>query len=83
MIVRLLLLAIVGFLAYTVVNALKRALQRPTAPPPEKTGQGEEMVKDPECGIYVSRGDSISALVQGKRQYFCSEQCKQQHINNQ
>ena len=81
MIVRLLLFAILGYLAYTVFTALKRSLQGPQAPPPEKTSRGEEMLKDPECGTYVARGDAISALVGDERRYFCSEQCKQQHLH--
>jgi len=75
-IVRLLLLAILGFLAYTLVSAVKRALQGPPAPPPEKTARGEEMVQDPECGTFVPRSDALAALVAGERRYFCSERCR-------
>ena len=75
--IRLLLLALLFFLAYTVYNAVVRSLSgRGGAPPPEKTRQGEEMVKDPQCGTYVPRGDALEKTVRGKKYFFCSARCR-------
>jgi YHS domain-containing protein len=79
MLVRLLLIAIFGFLVYTLFSAIKRSLQKPPAPPAEKSARGEEMVQDPHCGTYVPRSDSLSSQIKGKRYYFCSERCRDLH----
>jgi len=82
MLVRLLLWLIVGFLVYTVFQAVKQAILKPPAPPAEKTSRGEEMVQDPECGTYVPRNDAVKTQVNGKTRYFCSTECRdkyQQH----
>ncbi len=76
MLVRLILSLIVGFLVYTVYKALRQALKRPSAPPPEKTSRGEDMVQDPECGTYVPRGDAVPLKLGEKSLYFCSDACR-------
>lgn len=35
-----------------------------------------EMVKDPECGVWVSVDDSISVRKGDKTWYFCSYECR-------
>jgi uncharacterized protein len=73
---RLLLLILLFFLAYTVFTAAVRLLsKKPASPPPEKTPKGEDMVKDPSCGIFLPRGDALEKYVGGKHYYFCSEEC--------
>ena len=79
MIVRLLIWLIVGFLVYTVVQSLKQMLQKPPAPPPEKTARGEDMVRDPACGTYVPRSDATSCQIAGRTEYFCSEACRDKY----
>lgn len=79
MLVRLLLWLIVGFLVYTVVQMVKQALLKPPTPPAEKTAKGEEMTKDPECGIYVPRSDAVAAQVKGTTHYFCSAACRDKY----
>lgn len=75
--IRLLLLALLFFLAYTVYNAIVRSLPgRGGAPSAEKTRRGEEMVQDPQCGTYVPRGDALEKVIRGKRHFFCSRQCR-------
>jgi uncharacterized protein len=79
MLVRLLLWLIVGFLVYTVFQAVKQALLKPPGPPAENTPRGEEMVKDPECGIYVPCNDAIKAHSKGSTHYFCSTDCRDKY----
>ncbi|NOR49423.1 MAG: hypothetical protein GQ530_00120 [Desulfuromonadales bacterium] len=79
MLVRLLLWLIVGFLVYTVFQAIKQAMLKPPAPPPEKTSRGEEMVRDPECGTYVPRSDAVKLQSKGATHYFCSIDCRDKH----
>ena len=79
MLVRLLLWLIVGILVYTVIQAIKQAMLKPPAPPPEKTSRGEEMVRDPECGTYVPRSDAIKVQAKGATHYFCSTECRDKY----
>ena len=79
MLVRALIWLIVGFLAYTVFQVIKQALNRPPAPPSEKTSIGEDMVQDPECGTYVPKSDAIKASAAGKTHYYCSTDCRDKH----
>lgn len=41
-----------------------------------------EMVKDPECGVYVSIDDSISVRDGGKTYYFCSYDCRDKFLKS-
>jgi uncharacterized protein len=79
MLVRLLLWLIVGFLVYTVFQAIKQVMLKPPAPPAEKTSRGEEMVRDPECGTYVPRSDAIKVQAKGATHYFCSTECRDKY----
>ncbi len=76
--IRLLLLAILFFLAYTVYTALIRTLPRgrDASLPREKTRRGEDMVQDPRCGTYIPRSGAVEKTVKGKRYFFCSEECR-------
>ncbi len=76
MFVRLLIWALLGFLAYTIYQALRRALNAPKGPPAEKTSRGEEMVKDPQCGTYLPKSDAYPAQIDGRTVYFCSAECQ-------
>lgn len=75
--IRLLLLALLFFLGYTLFQALLRSLggQR-KAPPPARTRQGEDMVRDAECGTFVPRSEALSLSSRGETHYFCSEKCR-------
>lgn len=39
-----------------------------------------EMVKDPECGTYVSVDDSISVRDGARNYYFCSYECRDRFL---
>jgi YHS domain-containing protein len=80
MLVRLIIWLIVGFLIYTVFQAIKQRLLKPPSPPPEKTARGEEMARDPECGTYVPRSDALKAQAKGATYYFCSAACRDKYL---
>ncbi len=42
------------------------------------TGQ---MIKDPQCGMYVATDLAITTRVKGETHYFCSEECRDNFIN--
>jgi YHS domain-containing protein len=42
-----------------------------------------ELVKDPQCGTYVSPEVSIRTLFRGRELHFCSRECEQQFLRTQ
>jgi len=75
--IRLLLLALLFYVGYRFVSSLLRALPgRPAAPRSKSPDRGEEMVRDPQCGTYLPRGDALEKTVRGERHYFCSRECR-------
>lgn len=74
---RLLLLAVLFYLGFSLLRALLRGLPGPRkSPPPAKSPQGEEMVQDPHCGTYLPRGEALTKTFRGEKLYFCSEACR-------
>jgi len=41
---------------------------------------GDEMVQDPECKVYVPLARAVSRKVGGETLYFCSEDCAKKHV---
>ena len=74
--IRLLLLALLIFLAYTVYTAVVRALPGRKSLPRDKSRQGEEMVRDPQCGTFVPRSIALEKSIQGEKHFFCSARCR-------
>ena len=69
MLLRLIFLLIVG---YIVVSAIKAHFARRRGVGPDAvSGQGEEMVLDPQCQSYVPKREAI--FQEGN--YFCSREC--------
>lgn len=77
MIVRLLIWILLGFIAYSVYQGIRRALQAPRPKPPQKTVRGEEMVRDPQCGTYLPKAEALEIRRTGQTHYFCSAECRQ------
>lgn len=67
---RLIVLAVCGYLAYYALGALLRWLLQP----PREKASGE-LVRDPECGVYFSKEDAVTRRVGGSVELFCSERC--------
>lgn len=76
--IRLILLALLFFLGYTVVQALLRGSGKPRRPA-NRSRDGETMVHDPQCGSYLPVSDAIAASIAGKQYYFCSKKCRNQY----
>jgi YHS domain-containing protein len=77
--IRFLLLALLFFLGYTLFQVLTRSLTgRPGGKKPAAgTRDGEEMVRDPQCGTYLPRSDAVTAVIQGRTHHFCSAACRE------
>ena len=42
-----------------------------------------EMVKDPNCDMYVPKPEAIRKTIQGHEHYFCSERCAEEYRDKQ
>ncbi|GAB6083944.1 hypothetical protein JCM30471_28580 [Desulfuromonas carbonis] len=74
---RLLLFALFFYLGYRLLALVGRILFTRPAPPPAHTCEGEEMVRDPQCGTFLPRSDAVAAMVAGEDHYFCSSACRE------
>lgn len=78
MILRLLQLFFLFFLLSLLLRALFRPASRSSrTPAAEKTARGEEMVQDPQCGTYVPISLAVEKVIDGRKVYFCSEECRE------
>jgi YHS domain-containing protein len=77
LLMKLLIYALLFYIAYTLFIAFKRSLSAPRQQrPPEKSSAGETMERDPNCGTYLPRRDAISQSIKGTTYYFCSDKCR-------
>jgi YHS domain-containing protein len=76
------------FMVRTVYSALRHLFaapgpgkQRPQTKSPSAAqgGVGGEMVRDPECGMFVSTEVSHRLQWKGQLLHFCSEECLQKY----
>ena len=42
--------------------------------------EGEELVKDPQCGAYFPRSEGVSLVVDGETRHFCSPACRDKFL---
>jgi len=40
-----------------------------------ENGNGQEMVKDPHCGVYLPRSEAVVKKISGETRHFCSQEC--------
>jgi len=74
--IRLLLFLLLFFLGYTLYQAVARILFPPSSKGPEATREGEEMVRDPQCGTFVPRSGAVTRTINGEKHFFCSKKCR-------
>ncbi len=77
--IKLLLLALVFFLGYSLLSSIFRSLgaPRPRGQTPGAPDEGESMVKDPVCGTFVPRRDALKLGSGAQTRYFCSTECRE------
>ncbi|UCF88409.1 MAG: hypothetical protein JSV70_08355 [bacterium] len=43
----------------------------------DRAEAGEEMVKDPRCGVYLPVSAALKRRIRGNTVYFCSKECEE------
>ena len=78
----LVFLSVIRSLLTRAFNPLHTMHSRPRASSDgdRKTIAGQ-MIKDPQCGMYVATDLAITTRVKGKTLHFCSEKCRDNFVN--
>ncbi len=79
---RYVFLAVCGYVLYKMFMGDRRnkAAQQAQAQPNPMASQGEEMVKDPICGSYVSKEGNIRVRDGENLIHFCSYDCRDKYV---
>ena len=82
--VRLVLLALTGYLGYKVLQKVLPWLWRPQIPRqrPQPEVQADELVQDPVCKVFIPRRNALLARKDGQDYFFCSEGCRKNFLKN-
>ncbi|MBP8646087.1 MAG: hypothetical protein KBH99_08210 [Syntrophobacteraceae bacterium] len=48
----------------------------------EERSRETELVQDPQCGTYFLPKSGVTAVVHGRKVYFCSESCRAAYLEN-
>ena len=80
-------LLIIFILAVVIYRGLKSWLGQDTVKKQRMSGRqdgqiDDDMVQDPQCGIYFPRRQGIVFRDKGKDLLFCSEKCKQDYMQS-
>ncbi len=83
-IVKVLLLVVVLFIGYKIYKMIQRAAVSSFARVPEGSppARGEELVQDPFCKTYVPKSQAIVSDIHGRREYFCSKECRDKYLSD-
>jgi YHS domain-containing protein len=77
-IMRFLWFLVLGVVLYWVIRELFGTRPRKSRPTEEG---GEEMVRDPQCGVYLPKSSAISNRRAGEQLFFCSEECERKYLS--
>ena len=72
---RILIWLVLIYVGFKIIKGF--IAQRKVEPPPKQVD--EEAVRDPVCGVYVTREDAIIGTVEGERIHFCSMECLEKY----
>ena len=67
-------------IAAALVWAVRELAGTATRSPKENDGPGEEMVRDPVCGVYVPKSSAVARRSGGSKVYFCSRECEKKYL---
>ena len=70
---RVLIWLILGAAFYWALRELLGSVSPGRGP---RKGEGEEMVRDPQCGVYIPVTSALKRRKRGETVYFCSRECE-------
>ena len=81
MLVRLAIYAFIGVMAYLFLRRMFAKLTHRESVPPGWNSGVSQLVRDPNCGVYIDRVNSVYRKVPGGFLFFCSNRCAEQHLS--
>jgi YHS domain-containing protein len=82
-IVKILVILVLLYVGYKIVMMFRRVKSqdvkgyRVNATPPK----GEDLVQDPLCKTYVPKSQAYIKEIEGRQQYFCSQECCEKYLS--
>ncbi len=82
MIIRLIVAIVIVYLLYRIgkIVFLPRQERRSAFPGRRSEIGNEDLVKDPQCGVYVPIGSAVRTTIRGETLYFCSKECRDAYL---
>ena len=74
---RLILFLLIAYVIYSLLKPYVVSRKIKSRRPPQRAGEEEEMVFDPQCQSYLPKKDAIS---RGDK-FFCSEECAKLYLS--
>jgi YHS domain-containing protein len=74
---RMLIWLILIYIGFKIVKGFMT--QRQAESPPANKVADDEAVRDPVCGVYVTKDDAVVGKLEGERIYFCSMDCLEKY----
>ena len=76
--IRLLMMGLLFYIGYRILISLTAAKKTPPSSRQSRE-PGEETLRDPVCGVYVSEETAVIGRHDGQRHYFCSMDCLEKY----
>ena len=81
--IRLALLALLGYLLYRFCLTLIHAFRHNDSHHSRRKDHAATMALDPECGNYIHENDALKAEIDGRHYFFCSRECRDAFLAKQ
>lgn len=81
---RLLILIALVYILYRVIRGKVAPVRTPEMQGGGRAG-GEiedDMVQDPQCGLWLTRRNSVALHKDGREYHFCSEECRDRFVES-
>ncbi len=80
--VRLVILALTGYLSYKVLQKVLPWFLRSQIPPQPRQPEvaADELVQDPICKVFIPRRNALVVKKDGQNFFFCSEGCRKKFL---
>ncbi len=82
-IIKVLVILLLLYVGYKVVTMFRREQSRSIKGyrVDDKLSAGEDLVQDPFCKTYVPKSQAYVKEIEGRQQYFCSQNCCEKYLS--
>lgn len=82
--VRFFLLLLAVYLLYrAVINMFRKSRHdHNSVKGRNHSNDGNRLIEDPQCGVYISRETAVSKTIAGRKTFFCSSDCADRYVES-